>query len=242
MVGKNDLLEQGIDAVDGQNAIEIQWRAPSLTGSPPDGYRIYRRQAARSQLFQLVGEFRVGTRPGLPDTTYIDADTSRLSATSNFVGTRFDYVVRGFVGSAESANSDTATYRLWYQTNPLEVINDPMTGQPQRFIYKINPFQQAAFVIRIGEFDRRGKLLGVVWTSGEPVQPDDYSQQQVEYDVKNLPSGAPSPPPFLDSQGRLLLIPGRPYRWRVDLYPDEGINSFSGSESAWKDFTVGPPS
>ncbi len=189
---EDDSLERGIDALDGKNAIYLEWY--SQENRHLAGYVIYRSEKG-TQDFGEIG--RVEKYYGIIDTTFID-DSVQVGAQQ-----RYYYYVRAFDELGQfGPPSDTVNYSLVGMPLLSYPVNVTVTETQPRFIWDFS-YIPHEFIFRL----QIKKGENYYYLTKPFRQIVEYEPHQ-EWQLTDLGYNSP-------------LTTGMSYRWRIDVVGSE---------------------
>ncbi|MEA3500061.1 MAG: hypothetical protein U9R41_03455 [Candidatus Marinimicrobia bacterium] len=222
-------IEKGIDAIEGQDAIIIQWEANSEKDL--EGYYIYRAadtinvNSDDELKYSKIAAISVNyVNPIATATEYIDYDAS--------VKIQYFYYIRAFNQSENVSDpSDTVSYKLAAKPTIVCPQGDvcPEDGstasQTPTFSFKYSPdidYGISYFIIKVADIN--GDSL---WCYGFPREGYAGRGQKINF----------------NEDGNSLvdtLTSGGQYQWKIDAISPTGYNTpeIEGAESAWIQFKV----
>ncbi len=208
-------VETGIDAA--ANGIMLHWILPADLDGDLAGIHIYRSFSPDS-VFQPLLEFDLPLLVQSPLTSFIDDDSEVLPLEPSGPQ-RYWYFLRAVDEDGnQSARSDTASYRLWYSAENIELQRDSVSYKCHLELYNLDlAIESVLLKFSDGHFFRCITLA-------------EDLQQIMDY---NLPIGELPPPVHPDSlQLRVDLLVQDEMSTSITSNP--GQYPLSGSESEWK--------
>ncbi len=211
--------EAGIDAVPGENWIELQWEPPTrnANGSSLEdlsGYKIYRGVHVDTLNSVVLGTLPIDIIEEPLRESYVDE--SNLS-----IGTTYFYSISAYdERNNESAFSDTVSFRLVKKPIPTSPTDNYIISAGEHFYFDWDSNSLDAHYVKVFKSTLGDTLL--IWKSKDFY---DYEDFRTSYNENGIARS-----------GYDTLAVGD-YKWRVDIYRmEDGIPK--GAESREISFSV----
>ncbi len=216
----SDFIERGIDAIESQDAIIIQWEPNSEKDL--EGYYIYRGSANSENKIDYAKISTISVNDANPIVTateYVDYDVLKKI--------EYFYYIQAFNQSKNVSDpSDTVSYKLAAKPNLFfPLATDANVSKTPKFTFSYSPdidYGITYFIIKVT--DVNGDSL---WC---------YDFQRVgfgsEYKYVDFNTDHSS---LVDT-----LTPGEYYKWKIDAVAPIGSNEqeIEGAESNWVQFKI----